>query len=436
MGVYNLISFLGLFVLLGVAWLFSSARRRMNWRVIGWGVGLQLLFGAFIFTVPAGARFFLFVNDVVVKLLDAASAGVVFVFGALALPPGSEGSLGFILAFQALPTIIFFSALMALLYHFRIMPVVIKLFASVFSRLMRISGAEALGAASNIFVGVESALVIRPHLAKLTKSEYCVLLTAGMATVASNVLALYVMLLSKQFPTIAGHLVSASFLSAPAALAMAKILLPETEAPVTLGVAVEPHYEREDNFFAAIITGANGGLRVVLGIVAVLVAVLGLVALFDQVLGWAGGSVNALFGIGGAWSLKGLLGYLFYPFTLVLGIPPADALPAARIIGERLVLTEIASYRDLASAMADGTITSPRSVVIITYALCGFAHVASMAIFCGGVAALAPQRTGDIAKVAGRALLAATLACLMTACVAGAFYHQGVGLLAAAAGGP
>lgn len=422
---YNLTSFAGMFVLMGIAWVLSTDRRRPDLRLVGWGVGLQLLIAAFVFVVPAGTRVFQLVNDAVVAGLQAASAGSKFLFGPLALPPGEPGSMGFFLAFQALPTIIFFSALVSILYFYGVMQALIRLFARVFARLMRVSGAEALCTASNVFVGVESAFTIRPHIADMTRSELCTLLTAGMATVASNVLALYVFTLRAEFPLIAGHLVSASLLSAPAALVMSKLMVPETGTPKTLGVAVAPAYERDANVFAAVINGAQAGVRVIVGVAALLVAVLGLVALFDLILGWAGGRANATFGWSLDASLKGLLGYVFRPLVLLLGIPPADVASAARIIGERAVVTEVVSYQDLAAAMANGALHHPRTAVITAYALCGFAHLASMAIFVGGVAAIAPARTADLSRVALRALVAATLACLMTACVAGAFYSGG-----------
>ncbi|MCK4857138.1 MAG: nucleoside transporter [candidate division Zixibacteria bacterium] len=429
METYNLVSFAGVFVLLILAWLLSADRRNLNWRVIGWGIGLQMGFALFIFVFPAGTKLFLFVNDVVVAVLDSATAGARFVFGRLALPPGTtaesgETSLGFILAFQALPTIIFFAALMSILYFLKIMPRIIRAFAFLFTRLMRISGAESLSASSNIFVGVESVLTIKPYLNDMTRSELCTVLTAGMATVSSNVLAVYVFSLQDQFPTIAGHLVSASFLSAPAALVMSKIILPEREKPKTLGLTVEPYYERESNLFEAIINGANNGVKLIVGIVALLLAVLGLVALADLILGGLGGWINSWLGIQIDWSLPGLLGYLFYPITLILGIPPADAGIAAKIIGERVIVTELTSYQDLNIALEQGLLIHPRSAVIITYALCGFAHLASLAIFIGGVVALAPKRTTILAQVGFRALLAATLACLLTACVAGTFFNR------------
>jgi concentrative nucleoside transporter, CNT family len=434
MDTYNLVSFSGIFILIGLAWILSAERRNMNWRLIAWGVALQLAIAAFIFTVPAGAKAFLIVNDVAVNVIHSAGAGARFVFGRLALGPGQVGdngeeSLGFMLAFQGFPTIIFFSALIAILYHFRIMPLLIKAFARVFTRLMRISGAESLVTASNIFVGVESMLTVKPHLPQMTRSETCTILTAGMATVSSNVLALYVFSLRNQFPMIAGHLVSASLLSAPAALVTSKILLPESEQPETLGVNVEPYYEKDSGLFEAIINGANAGVRMIVGIAALLIAVLGLVALVNLVLGGIGDRVNPIFGWQGQWSLKALCGYLFYPVTLVLGVPMADVREVSRIIGERLIVTEVTAYNDLAKVMQDGLLQYPRSAVITTYALCGFAHIASMAIFVGSLCALAPQRTKNIGPIAVRALIAATLACLMTGCVAGTFFTEGSILL-------
>lgn len=429
MEIYNAVSFIGIFVLAGFAWACSSNRKVVNWRVVLWGIGLQLFFAFFIFVLPIGAAFFLFVNKIVAAVIDSATAGTKFLFGRLALPPGTTGeqgetSLGFFLAFQALPAIIFFSALVSVLYYLRIMPLMIRGFAYIFTRLMRISGAESLCASSNIFVGIESALVIRPHLKEMTKSELVTVLSASMGTIASTVLALYVFFLQKELPTIAGHLVSASFLSAPAAVIMAKLIVPETGRPITLGKDVKPHYEREDNFIMAIISGANSGLRYLGGIVALLLAFLGILKLLDLILGLFGGCLNNCFNLNFEWSIKSILGYVFYPFTLVLGVPPSDAFEISKLIGERTVATELVAYQHLSQLMAEGRLADPRSSVIASYALCGFAHIASLAIFVGGIGALAPGRLKDLSRLGFRALLAATLACLMTGAVAGTFYRQ------------
>ena len=422
-------NFLGFFALLTVAWLLSNNRKVINWRVVLWGLFLQIVFAFFVFVVPAGTDFFLVVNKVVLSILDSATAGTAFLFGRLALAPGSvsssgETSLGFFLALQALPTIIFFAALVGILYYLGIMQKIIRIFAYAFTRLMRISGAESLCAASNIFVGVESALVIRPFLLKMTRSELCTILTAGMATVASSMLAVYIFMLKAKFPTIAGHLVSASIMNAPSAIVMSKLLLPETDTPETLGQNVRFTYEKESNLISAIINNANSGVKLVVGICALLLAFLGLMALVDKIFVFAGGFLNDWFGIQVDWTLKGLLGYFFYPFTLLIGIPVSDAGAIAKIIGERLIVTEVTAFQDLANLLHSGVIISPRSVVITTYALTGFAHVASLAIFVGGISALVPERLKDLSQLGFRALLGATLACLMTACIAGFFYSD------------
>ncbi len=434
MELYNLVSFIGIFAIAFFAWLCSSNRRVINWRVVLWGIGLQLIFAFFVFVIPIGGQVFLFINKIVVSLLDTSKAGLEFLFGRLALSPGTvnadgETSLGYFLAFQGLPTIIFFAALVGGLYYLRVMPLIIRGFSFLFTKLMRISGAEALSASSNIFVGVESALVVQPHLKDMTKSELTTILAVSMGTIASTVLAVYVTFLQGEMPTIAGHLISASVLSAPAAVALSKLIVPETETPKTLGLDVKPHYERDDNLIMAIINGAQSGLRLLGGIITLLIAFLGILALIDLVLGWAGGYLNSLFHWSFEWSLQSVLGYIFYPITLLLGVPPADAMEIARVIGERTVTTEVFSYQHLAQLIKDGALIHPRSAIIASYALCGFAHIASLAIFVGGVGALAPTRLKDLSRMGFRALLAATLACLMTGAVAGLFFTQGSILL-------
>jgi len=427
MTIHNGISFVGVFVLLGFAWILSEQKRSLNVRLIVWGIILQFCVALFIFVAPYGTHFFVILNGWVIHLLDVSSAGAQFVFGRLALAPGqvSEAgapSLGFILAFQAFPTIIFFSALISILYYFNIMQKVVRFFARIFSTCMRISGAEALVAASNIFVGIEAALTVKPHLKNMTRSEICTILTVGMATVASNVLALYVFCLRAQFATIAGHLISASLLSAPAALIMSKILVPETETPETLGMTVEPSIERESSLFETIITGANAGVKMIVGITALLIAVVGLVAVCDSALSCASSKVLGLFGIVGALSFTTVLSYLFHPFVLLMGVQAADAGQIATLVAERLIVTEVVAYQHLGDLLTENVLHHQRSAVIATYALCGFAHFASMAIFAGGLSALIPHKTAIIARVAPRALVAATLACFLTACVVGVCY--------------
>lgn len=427
---YNAISVAGMALLVLVAWGLSTDRKAVNWRLVFSGISLQIAFAFLVFIFPPGKSIMLHLNALVVSVLDSATAGGEFLFGRLALPPGAvnasgETSMGFVLAFQALPTVVFFSSLMALLYYTGLLPWLIKIFASVFTRLMSISGAESLCAASNIFVGVESSTVIRPYLARMTRSELCTVLAAGMSTIASSVMAFYVFILRDQFPSIAGHLISASVLSAPAAVVMSKLLAPETGQPATLGSHVLPDIQRDPSAVDAVIRGANEGLKLVFGIAAMLIAFLGLMSLADIFLSW----LSVLLGIDGALSLAGILKYVFYPFTLAIGVPPDDAMEVARLIGQRLIVTEVKSYQDLASLLAAGKFSDPRSAFIAAYALCGFAHAASLAIFVGGVSALVPERTTDISSQGVRALLAANLACLMTAAVAGAFYTGGNSIL-------
>jgi CNT family concentrative nucleoside transporter len=419
------LSLVGFVFFAGVAWLLSSNRRRVAWKTIAWGVALQLLIGLIVFRLPVSQRVLLWLNDAVVVLLNASKAGSVFLFGPLAASPGETGSVGFILVFQVLPVVIFFAAFTAMLYHLRVLQVFVRLFARLFHRTMRISGAESLSSAANIFVGVESALVVRPYLERMTRSELLLILTTGMATVASSVLGVYVAFLTGVFPQIAGHLISASILAIPACVVVSKLLIPETETPETLAaVPAEDESSRSKNLIGAIIQGAMDGLKLAAGICALLIAILGIVALCDKLLGVA----SSWLGMSEPLSIVRVLSWVFYPFAFLLGLPSSDVPLAARLLGERVILTEVFSYNHLAQAISSGQISNPRSVVILSYALCGFAHVAAMAIFVGGTAALAPSRRDDLASLGPRALLAATLATLMTGCIAGIF-STGSGVL-------
>jgi concentrative nucleoside transporter, CNT family len=414
----HLISLLGFFALAGIAWLFSAHRNKIQWKPIVWGLGLQLVIGLLVFRLPGSRQLFLKLNDAVLSVLDASKSGTNFLFGPLAAAPGEQGSVGFVLAFQVLPIAIFVSAFAAALYHLNLLQPIVRLFARLFHRTLGISGAESLCSAANIFVGVESALVIRPYLEQMTRSELLMVLTSGMATVASTTLGLYVLMLNKTFPQIAGHLLSASVISIPAAVVMVKLLLPETGTPETAGtIPREDESTRARNLMSAIIGGAMDGLRLAAGIAALLIAGLGMVALFDKVLAWP----SQWLGLSEPLSLVKILGWVFYPFAILLGIAQPDWAEAGRLLGERVILTEVVSYGDLAQMAAKGLLLDPRTIVILSYALCGFAHLPSVAIFVGGTAALAPTRRDDLASLGLRALLAATLATLMTGCVAGIF---------------
>ena len=423
--IHHAVSVVGFMIFAAIAWLLSSNRKKVLWKTIVWGVALQLLIGLIIFRLPGSHRILLWLNNAVLVLLNASKSGSVFLFGPLAASPGESGSIGFILVFQVLPVVIFFSAFTAMLYHLRVLQVFVRLFARLFHHTMKISGAESLSSAANIFVGIESALVVRPYLEKMTRSELLLVLTTGLATVASSTLGVYVAFLTGVFPQIAGHLISASVLAIPACVVVAKLLIPETETPETLAAVPQDDAPMPSkNVISAIIEGAMEGLKLAAGVSALLIAILGIVAFIDKILG-AGSS---WLGMSEPLSFVRILSWCFYPFAFLLGLQASDVPIAARLLGERVILTEVFSYNHLAQSIASGQITDPRTVVILSYALCGFAHVAAMAIFVGGTAALAPSRRDDLASLGLRALLAATLATLMTGCLAGIF-SSGEGVL-------
>ncbi|MBW2107631.1 MAG: nucleoside transporter [Deltaproteobacteria bacterium] len=422
MGSERLISLAGVFALMFLAWLASRDTRHINIRLISTGLVFQAAFAFVVFQLPAGVAVFSWLNDAVLTVIGFAREGMVFVFGPLALSPGQTGpagetSPGFILAFQVLPSIVFFSSVVSLLYFLRVIPVLVMIFSRVFTSLMRISGAEALCASSNIFVGIESAVTIRPYLNAMTQSELCTVLTAGMSTIASTVLALYVGFLHNEFPAIAGHLLSASVISAPAAIVMSKLVVPETQTPATLEISVPVAPERRAaTWIESVINGADDGVKLCVGIVTLLLAFLGLLSMANWCLGVL---ATKVFGV--SVSLQSILKLLYYPITIVMGVPVADAGSVAMLLGERTIVTEVVAYQHLDALIRAGVLTNPRSITIASYALCGFAHVASLAIFVGGYSALAAQRAKDLARVGFRALYAATLACLMTGCIAGLF---------------
>jgi CNT family concentrative nucleoside transporter len=423
----RLLNLLAIPALMLFAWTFSTNRKVVNWRVITWGLIIELVFAVFVFVLPVGVQIFMIVNNIVNGVLDSAVYGTQFVFGRLALGPGTtspsgETSLGFMLAFQGLAVIVFFAALVGILYYTGIMDKIVKGFSFIFSKLMRISGAESLCASSTVFVGVEAGLIIRPYISKMTRSEVNTILTAGMATISSSMLAAYIMILQGTFPNIAGHLVSASIMNIPAAIIMSKILCPETSVPETAGTKVKLEYKKEGSLFEAILLHSNSGVKLAVGIATLLLAVLGLMALIDKGFVMAGWQVNNLLSLNIDWTLKGLLGYIFYPFTVLIGIPLNDAVTAAKIIGERLILTEVTAFQDLATVMQSANPISHRSAVMVTYALTGFAHIASVAIYVGGYVALAPDKMKEMTSLGFRALFGATLACLLTACFAGLFF--------------
>ncbi len=428
----NLISLLGLFVLGGLAWVVGGLQRPVAWRTV-MGSGLVMLaLGTVIFLLPPTRLVLLSLNNLVVALLGATREGAEFLFGPLALNPGEstaagEPSVGFILAAQVLPAVIFFAALMAAFYHLGLIQPVIRLFGRFFQNTLRLSGAEALAGSANIFVGIESATTILPYLAGMTRSELLMLLTCGMSTVASTTLALYVFFLKDAFPQIAGHLISASVMSIPAAVLVSKLILPETGQPETLGtLPAIAESKRTSNTMAALSAGSWDGLKLAAGIATLLITVLGLVGVMNLALAQLTSPLGDW--LGGPLSVELIVGWLFTPLAWLLGLAGADLQQASQLLGQRIILTEVVSYQQL-GVMASAQAVSPRTLLVLSYALCGFSHLASMGIFVGGISALVPSRRNDLAALAFRALAGSTLATLMTGALAGLFYHGQEGIL-------
>ena len=406
----RLISLLGLVVMVALAFAMSADRRKVNLRLVGTGVGLQFLLALLVLKTAPGQAVFGHMGAFFTALLNYVDAGSGFVFG--------EAFGEHFFAFKVLPTIIFFSALTALLYHLGILQVVVAAFAWVMQRTLRTSGAESLAAAANIFLGqTEAPLVVRPYVATMTRSELMALMVGGFATIAGAVLAAFV-----GMGIDASHLLAASVISAPAALMAAKVMQPEVEVPRTLGTVSVPVERSATNAVEAAANGTLDGLRLALNVGAMLIAALGLIALLDGCLGLLGRGAGHLLGVDGLeWSLSAALGYLFAPFAWLMGIEAADCLAAGELLGKKMVANEFVSYLQLSQWMepASEVELSPRSVVILTYALCGFANFSSIGIQIGGIGGIAPERRGELARLGFRAMLGGTLACFMTACVAG-----------------
>ena len=407
--VHQLIPILGLAVIMGLAWLIGDRSRRISYRILIGGLLLQFALALFILKTGVGVGIFTGIGNFVAGLLGFVDAGSAFIFG--------EEAAHHFFAFRVLPTIIFISALMAVLYHLCILQRVIAGFAWVMQRTLRTSGSETLATAANVFIGqTEAPLVIRPYVATMTRSELMALMTGGFATVAGTVFAAYA-----AFGIDAGHLVAASVISAPAALLIAKLMIPETEQSSTMGsvsVSVERRY---GNVMDALAGGALDGLRLALNIAALLIAILALVAMVDYVLGLVGGWAGGWFGYSWEWSLSGLFGYIFAPFAWLMGIPWGECLRAGELLGTKMVLNEFIAYATLGewTQPDSGVQLSERTKTILTFALCGFANFGSIGIQIGGIGGIAPERRLDLARLGIRAMLGGTFAMMMTACVAG-----------------
>ncbi len=401
---------LGLLTMLGLAYAFSTDRRAINKKTVVWGLGLQVVFAIFVLKIEFGRRLFETAGDAVNRLLSYSYEGSKFVFGSLG---AQEKPMGFFFAFQVLPTVIFIAAFFAVLYHYGIMQFIIKLAAKVMTRFMGASGAESLNVAASIFMGqTEAPLTIRPFLPDLTRSELMTVMTSGMAHVSGGIMAAYI-----AFGIEPKHLLSAVIMTAPGAILISKMLVPETEVPKTAGRVVmsdeEVDAEKKENLLGAIARGTTDGARLALNIAAMLIAFLALIALANGLLG---GIHNRL---GIVWfpsSLQQIFGALFAPVAWVIGIPWRDCSAIGNLLGTRMVLNELVAFSMLGPQRA---VLEPRSFTIATFALCGFANLSSIGIQLGGIGALAPNKRGELARLGIRAMLAGTMANLMSASIAG-----------------
>ncbi len=450
---YRLVSFSGMLVLVLIAFLISSNKKKISFRVLVLGITLQVFFAIIILpnsplnllikssfgveTAP-GEVFFATMNDAVIKLLSFSEDGASFIFGnlvrddvpvmrvgpegRLAEIPGTMARTGAYFAFNVLPTIIFFSSLMAVLYYLGVMQKIVAFFAKIMEKFLGTSGAETLSASANIFVGqTEAPLVVRPYVNDMTISELMVVMVGGFATVAGGVMAAYVGMLRHYFPDIAGHLISASIMSAPAGIVMAKLMYPETETPKTLGGVKIKLPKTNVNIIDAAASGAGTGLTLALNVGAMLLAFIALVSMANYLIEQFGFLLDLIFGITTNLSLDIILGWVFSPLAWVMGVPWADCMTIGRLLGEKMAINEFVAYASLANLLESGVELHERSIVIATYALCGFANFSSIAIQIGGIGGIAPKRRHDLARIGFKAMIGGTLAAFMTGTIAGIF---------------
>ena len=396
---------IGVIVLLGIAYLLSNDRKMIDTNIIIWGLGLQISFAFIILKTPLGEYIFTFLNNIIVKLISFADAGSDFLFTSFIPEVGYHVAL-INFAFRALPVIIFFSSLIAVTYYFGIIQFIIKKIAFIMEKTMKTSGAETLSVSANIFVGqTEAPILIRPFISSMTKSELMAIMVGGFATVAGSVMALYVSWLNN-VPNIAGHLLAASVMSAPAALMIAKVIYPETERPKTVNSDNIDLKSKDTNAMDAIGRGATDGMKLAANVAAMLIAFISIVAMINFILGYANTS------------LQEILGMIFKPIAWSMGVPWEEANIVGTLMGEKIVLTELIAFGDLTNYIKNDLL-SERSAIIASYALCGFANVGSIGIQLGGIGAMAPERRGDLSNLVFKAMIGGALASWLTASIAG-----------------
>ena len=420
---------LGLAVLIGITWLFSNNRRGVDWKLIATGLALQIVIACFVLLTGWGADIFDTLSRGFVKVLGFTTEGAAFIFGDFTDPE----RFGFIFAFQVLPTIIFFASLMSVLYHIGLMQKIVEAMTWAITRVMRVSGAETLSVSANTFVGqTEAPLVIRPYVPKMTASELLTVMVSGMATIAGGVLGAYVLLLGGGDPAAqafyAKHLITASVMAAPATLVVSKILVPETEQPLTMGAVRIEVEKTAANVIDAAASGAADGLKLALNVGAMLLAFIALIAMLNAPLVWLGEVTGLQEVMGRPTDMSALLGAVLSPLAWIIGVPWQDAPTVGGLIGTKVVLNEFVAYVQLGEIVrgnVEGVGLTPQGTLIATYALCGFANFSSIAIQIGGIGGIAPNRRADLARFGLRAVLGGTIVTLMTATIAGVLAHFG-----------
>lgn len=419
----------GLAVLIGIAWLFSNNKKAVDWRLVLTGIALQIGFAALVLLVPGGREVFDMLGHGFVKVLEFVSAGSTFIFGDLM----DTSKFGFIFAFQVLPTIIFFAALMGVMYHLGVMQAIVRAMAWAITKVMKVSGAETTSVCASVFIGqTEAPLTVRPYIPRMTESELITMMIGGMAHIAGGVLAAYVGMLGggdpEQAQFYAKHLLAASIMAAPATLVIAKLLIPETGNPLTRGTVKMEVEKTTSNVIDAAAAGAADGLRLALNIGAMLLAFIALIALINAPLTWLGEVSGAAAALGKPTDLATIFGYVLAPIAWVIGVPWQDATTVGSLIGQKVVINEFVAYlqlADIVNGRVEGVELSEKGRLIATYALCGFANFSSIAIQIGGIGGLAPERRQDLAKFGLRAVLGGTLATFMTATIAGVLTSLG-----------
>jgi CNT family concentrative nucleoside transporter len=413
----------GLAVLLCIVWLFSNNKKSVDWKLVATGITLQIGFAALVLLVPGGREVFDWLGNVFVKILSFVNTGSAFIFGSLM----DVNTYGFIFAFQVLPTIIFFAALMGVLYHLNVMQAVVRAMAWAITKVMRVSGAETTSVCASVFIGqTEAPLTVRPYISKMTESELITMMIGGMAHIAGGVLAAYVGMLGGGDPVqqafYAKHLLAASIMAAPATLVIAKILIPETGTPLTRGTVKMEVEKTSSNIIDAAAGGAADGLRLALNIGAMLLAFIALIALLNWPLTWVGEVTGLQATLGRPTDLSLIFGYLLAPIAWVIGVPWQDATTVGSLIGQKVVINEFVAYlqlADIVNGKVAGVSLSAEGKLIATYALCGFANFSSIAIQIGGIGGLAPERRGEIAGLGLRAMICGNRAAFISAALAG-----------------